>query len=200
VLVTLGVTALRLVGELLHGAPWLFGRLPGGGLALVGISWLPPFVGAWLGARLHRAGLRSPSFERVVGLPILAALVFFGIGEGAERLGRAPTAPSLLLAYGAAALVALLVAVAAWPALARPLVVYALAVRLPVALVMLAAMFWRWGTHYDAPPPGFPEMDVLARWLLTGLLPQMTIWVAYTVALALPFSLLGPSIARRIRV
>jgi hypothetical protein len=42
---------------------------------------------------------------------------------------------------------------------------------------------WKvWGTHYDARTPGFGLTPPLPLWLWTGLLPQATIWVAWTVA------------------
>ena len=41
-LITLGVTLLRLAGELTNGSPTLFSRAVGGGAALVGIIWLVP--------------------------------------------------------------------------------------------------------------------------------------------------------------
>jgi len=57
--------------------------------------------------------------------------------------------------------------------------------RIPVAIVMLFAIFGSWGTHYDALPPNpTPELQSagpLARWFYIGLLPQMTIWIANTV-------------------
>jgi hypothetical protein len=48
--------------------------------------------------------------------------------------------------------------------------------------VMLAAMLGNWGTHYDLPPPDFPPMGPIAKWVLIGLLPQMTIWIWFTIA------------------
>ena len=51
------------------------------------------------------------------------------------------------------------------------------------SLLVMALAIWRsWGTHYDAPPPGFPAPRRWRRWLWTGLLPQTTIWVAFTLA------------------
>ena len=47
---------------------------------------------------------------------------------------------------------------------------------------MLPAMLGNWGTHYDVSPPGFPEMAPLAKWLAIGLLPQMTVWLWFTLA------------------
>jgi hypothetical protein len=47
---------------------------------------------------------------------------------------------------------------------------------------MLAAILGNWGTHYDVAPPNFPAMSPLAKWLLIGLMPQMTIWIWFTIA------------------
>ena len=44
-LLTLGVTLVRLLGERLGWSPFLFSRLPGGGLSPLGITWLAPLVG-----------------------------------------------------------------------------------------------------------------------------------------------------------
>src|SRR3990172_2872512 len=85
----------------------------------------------------------------------------------------------------------------AWPALGQLLVAYAVAARIPVAVVMLFAILAGWGTHYDAPPPVFPAMLPLRRWLWTGLLPQATIWVAYTVVVGMLFGVLGQVVASR---
>ena len=49
-------------------------------------------------------------------------------------------------------------------------------------IVMLFAILGNWGTHYDVPPPNFPEMGPIARSLLIGVLPQLTIWIWFTIA------------------
>ena len=54
-----------------------------------------------------------------------------------------------------------------------------------------------WGTHYDALPPGFPLLAPLGRLVWTGLLPQATIWVAFTLAVGPAFSALGVYLAAR---
>ena len=54
-----------------------------------------------------------------------------------------------------------------------------------------------WGTHYDAPPPGFPVVPPMARWLWTGVLPQMTIWIAWTVVVGMLFGAFGWVVAER---
>jgi hypothetical protein len=195
-LLTLGVTLLRLVGELRGWSPSYFSRLPGGGLAIVGIAWLAPAVGVWLGWRLTRAGVRSPGLASLGGWSAGALLLGLALGYGLERLIHPSWTGTLVLW----ALVAVLVATMSfvtWPALGRPLLVYAAAARLPVALVMALAIWRRWGTHYDAPPPGFPALLPMARWLWTGLLPQTTIWIAFTLAVGMSCSALGVWLASR---
>jgi hypothetical protein len=74
-----------------------------------------------------------------------------------------------------------------WPALGRVLGAYALAARIPVALLMLVAMSANWGTHYELGPPGMPALGLMARWALIGLLPQMTFWIAFTIVVGAIF-------------
>jgi hypothetical protein len=191
------VTILRLVGELREGPPWLFSRLPGGGLAVVGIAWLVPIFGVWFGYRLTRLGHPPPSGTQAVVMPLAAAFAFFLIGGGTERLGLAPTGTVLIAAYAFGAFVAVLLALGGWPELSRVLLAYALAARIPVAMIMLVAILRRWGTHYDAPPPVFPPVSPFRQWLWTGLLPQLTVWVAYTVVVGGLFGVFGRILASR---
>ena len=195
-ILTLGVTALRLVGELRGWSPTYFSRLPGGGLAIVGIAWLAPFVGAYLGWRLTRAGVRSPGVASVAGWPLGALLLGLAIGYGLERVIQPSWTGTLVLWAGVAVLVGMMSFVT-WPALGWPLLVYAAAARLPVVLVMAFAIWKRWGTHYDAPPPGFPALFPMARWLWTGLLPQTTIWIAFTLAVGMMGAAAGVWLAFR---
>jgi hypothetical protein len=189
-LLTLGVTLLRLVGELRGWSPEYFSRLPGGGLSPLGITWLAPFVGLYFGWRLGRAGVASPSPARAFGLPVAALLGGSLIAVLAERMLKTSWTANFTLWAVVAVLVAA-AAFAAWPALGRLLLAYAYAARVPVALVAAAAVWKGWGTHYDVPPPGFPAMPRLSRWLWTGLLPQATIWVAWTVATGAALGALG---------
>ncbi|HET6897491.1 MAG TPA: hypothetical protein VFK70_04050, partial [Vicinamibacteria bacterium] len=39
-----------------------------------------------------------------------------------------------------------------------------------------------WGTHYDVAPPNFPAMSPIAKWLWIGVLPQLTIWMWFTIS------------------
>jgi hypothetical protein len=178
---TLAVTLLRLVGELRGWSPEYWSRLPGGGLSPLGITWLAPLVGAYFGWRLSRAGLPAPHPVVSAGVPVLAALAGVLTAGIAGRLLRTSWTSNLAL-WGVVSVLVAAAVFASWPALGRLLLVYAYAARVPVAVVMAVAIVRHWGTHYDAPPPGFPLMRPTLRWLWIGLLPQATIWVAWTMA------------------
>jgi hypothetical protein len=197
-LLTLGVTLLRLVGELRGWSPEYFSRLPGGGLSPLGITWLAPLVGFYFGWRLERAGARSPSPSRAFGLPA-AALV---LGPLFALLAGRVLKTSWTANFALWAVVSIAVAVAvfsAWPALGRLLLAYAYAARVPVALVMALAISRSWGTHYDVPPPGFPGLPPMRRWVWIALVPQATIWVAWTIATGAIAGALGHLVASRRR-
>jgi len=189
-LLTLAVTVVRLVGELRGWSPEYFSRLPGGGLSPLGITWLAPLVGLYFGWRLGRAGVPCPHPIVVVGLPVLALLGGGLLAALAGRLLKTSWTTNLAL-WGVAAVLVAGVVFAAWPALGRILLAYAYAARIPVAIVMALAVWRSWGTHYDLPPPGFPATFRLRRWLWIGLLPQTTIWVAWTMATGTVFGALG---------
>lgn len=188
---TLAVTVLRLSGELLEWDPRFFSRAPGGGLAVVGIAWLVPFVGFYFGHRLAQAGLGPTSFARAVGLPLTALVLVPILALLAPRLGLGGSATAHLAVWAVVAVIAGGVAFAAWPRLVRTLLAYAVLARVPVVAVMWAATRWGWGTHYDAPPPGFPSLTPTVRWMWTGVLPQLTIWVSWTVVVGALFGALG---------
>jgi len=191
VAVTLGVTLLRLGGELMEWSPRYFSRVAGGGLAVVGITWLVPIVGFYLGYRLGRAGVGPSSLARAAGLPLAALVLAPALAWLGSRLESASTATGLITVWAVASVIAAILAFAAWPRLGAVLVTYAFAARVPVAGIMWLAIQRNWGTHYDAPPPGFPAMTPDSRWLWTGLLPQMTIWVSGTVMVGALFGALG---------
>jgi hypothetical protein len=189
--VTLGVTLLRLTGELMEWSPRLFSRVAGGGLAVVGITWLVPIVGLYFGFMLGRAGVAPSSLTRAAGLPAAALMIGPTLAWLGSRLESASTATGLVTVWAVASLIAAVVAVVAWPRLGGVLAVYALGARLPVAGIMWLAIQHNWGTHYDALPPGFPVMTPPALWLWTGLVPQMTIWVSWTVVVGALCGALG---------
>jgi len=197
-LITLAVTLLRLTGELRHWSPALFNPAPGGGGALVGIAWLVPVFGVYFGLKLARAGLAGPTGP-AIGFALLGLLIMPIGGFTAVKLGMSQQSLALLGVFVVLSIIGGAVAYRGWPALGRVLFAYGLAARVPVALVMLAAMLGSWGTHYDLPPPDFPAMSPIAKWLIIGLAPQMTIWIWFTIAVGALFGAITAAVAGRAR-
>lgn len=50
---------------------------------------------------------------------------------------------------------------------------------------MLVALAIGWGTHYEKGPSNLPAMGVLGTWFWIGALPQLTLWMAFTVIVGL---------------
>ena len=179
---TLAITLLRLMGELQKWSTSLFNPVAGGGGALVGISWLPFLFGPYFAWRLAKQGKGPKSAWKVAGLGLLGFFVSIGFFAAANAMGLGVGAIllSFLVWLGAA-----FIPWKAWPELGRVLLAYGLAARVPVAIVMLIAIYGNWGTHYDVlpqnPPPNLVAMGPLGRWLFIGILPQMTVWIAITM-------------------
>jgi hypothetical protein len=196
--ITLVVTLLRLVGELQNWSSSLFNRDAGGGGAVVGIVWLVPIFGIYFALRLARGGAGPGKLLRAFGLVIVAMVVLPASGAAAGAASLDPFGIPTLFVFGVASVVAIVVAFVAWPELGRVLIAYGLAARIPVAIVMLIAIFANWGTHYDVPPtPDFPEMAPLVKWFWIGFLPQMTVWIAFTVVVGMLFGLIAVAIVHR---
>jgi hypothetical protein len=194
-LVTLAVTALRLTGELMGWSSLLYNRAAGGPGSLIGIVWLVPVFGFWFGWRLTRAGQGPGHAGRAAGYALLAVLAGAALGFAGAALDAGPV---VVCAFFVASVVAsVLLASRGWPALARVLLAYGLAARIPVALLMLAAIYGNWGTHYDVLPPGFDaSYGPFARWVQIGLVPQLTIWIGFTVGVGGLLGALAASLAR----
>lgn len=194
--ITLAVTFLRLVGELQHWpSPW-FKTEAGGGLAIVGIAWLPFIFGPYFALKLRDAGMVSKGAGKTVGIIVLGIVILVAGGfllgapmvkfPGHEILGL------VLIA------VAGLMPLAAWPALTKTLIAYGYAARIPVAIVMFFALRGQWGTHYDALPPNYNgPAGFLALYVTIGLVPQLLIWIAYTVLLGGLAGAIATAVARR---
>jgi hypothetical protein len=195
--ITLAVTLLRLVGELLGWSPLLFNRSAGGGGALVGIVWLVPIFGAYFGWKLARAGSGPGGIGRALGLTILALALVPVLALLAAQMGIQQNSFTFFGIFVVGSIAALLIGLRAWPALGRTLFNYGLAARIPVVLVMLVAILGDWGTHYDVAPPDFPEMSPLAKWFMIGLVPQLTLWIAFTVVVGALFGIAAAALARR---
>ena len=192
---TLGITVLRLTGELLGWMPTLFNRSVGGGAAIVGIIWLVPVFGAYFGYRLASQALGPPAFLRAVGwdlaaLAVLASFLVLGFS-------RPVASPSQFLAIGLGSWGAIAVASRGWPLLVGTLLRYGLLARVPVTVVILLGIVGDWRTHYDTAPAGLPEMDAFARWIAIGVIPQLTLWMAVTVVFGLLVTVPAAALARR---
>ena len=194
--ITLGITLLRLFGELQGWSPRLFSREAGGGGALVGISWLVPIFGVWFGWKIARGG-SVPKLGRALGLTLVAFVLMPALGFAAHAAGFPEVSLRTFALYVVGSIVGAVLGFRAWPALGRTLLAYAFAARVPVALVMLFAIFGSWGTHYDVAPPGLPPMAPFSKWVLIGLLPQMTIWIWFTVVVGGLFGIGAAALARR---
>jgi hypothetical protein len=196
--ITLAVTLLRLVGELQRWSPTFFNRSAGGGGAIVGIVWLVPIFGIYFALRLARAGEGPGKVLRALGLVLLALVLLPVVGAVAGAAGADPQSLTMLVFLAVVSIVAVWVAFRAWPELGRVLIAYGVAARVPVAIVMLIAILGDWGTHYDVPPsPSFPQMAPLAKWFWIGLVPQLTIWIAFTVVVGMLFGLGAAAVIRR---
>src|SRR5262245_19971258 len=198
-LVTLGVTLLRLVGELMHWSPVLFNRSAGGGGAIVGIAWLVPVFGIYFAVKLAAGGEVPSSLGAAIGYALLGALLVPVAGFTASKLGAGSQSFTTFGVFIVASIAGAIIAWRGWPALGRTLLAYGLAARIPVAIVMLIAMLGDWGTHYDVAPPNFPAMGPFQKWLLIGLLPQMTIWIWYTIAAGALFGGIALAVTGRAR-
>ena len=193
-LVTLAITLLRLIGELQNWSPALFNKSAGGGGALVGISWLIVVFGFYFGWRLAQMGHAPASAGKVAGTSLLVVLIVGGASYLAGRISQ----NAFFGAFIVGSVLAVVLTKKLWPALWQTLLAYAFAARIPVAIVMLAAILGNWGTHYDVPPPNFPDTySPLMKWVLIGLVPQMTIWIYLTVVGGLFFGGIAATVARK---
>ena len=196
--ITLAVTILRLTGELNGWSPLLFNSDAGGGAAIVGIAWLVPIFGVYFALRLARSGGAPTSAGRVLAYAAggLAAAVAIIIG-GSLLVGEAY--PVAMLVPAVAGIVGMSIVCRGWCALGRILFYYALAARIPVILITLLAVVGDWGTHYDAVPPGFPEMSAMGKFFWSGVVPQLTVWVAYTMVVGALFGGIAVAVTSRRR-
>jgi len=185
-LITLAVTILRVVGELEHWTKLFFNPSAGGGGALIGIAWLPFIFGPYFAVKLVGAGQAPASKGKAIGWAVGALVVTVG----GAFVGFSPPESTTKMFIGY-----LIIAVAGalefpgWPALAKTLLAYAYAARIPVALLMFFAIQSHWGTHYDVLPPKYTgPTDFWGQYFFIAFLPQMVFWVTYTMVMG---SLLG---------
>jgi len=183
-LITLAVTLLRLTGELMNWSPALFNKRAGGGGALIGIAWLVPIFGFYFARQLMKENDYPAGIGRVFGFSFLGIAVYAGLLVLAFQFLQ--TNVWLLAISGVVGAAAgLFIARKAWPALFSTLFAYGLAARVPVIIIMFIAIMNNWGTHYDVSPPNFTEMAPFAKWVVIGLIPQLTIWMIFTVGIGM---------------
>ena len=188
-IITLVVTLLRLVGELQHWPTSLFNREPGGMGSIIGITWLAFIFGAYFAVKLARTGEDVPKAGRVIGFALLGAVIFAG-GLFAFELNA--VVGVVLIAAGGA------VPFLGWRKLAKVLLAYGYAARIPVAILMYFAMRGNWGTHYDAFPPGFPQdTPFWTKYIRFAAVPQLVSWITFTLIMGSLFGGIALALARR---
>jgi hypothetical protein len=179
-IITLFVTCLRLLGELMGWNEALFGRGAGGGGSLIGIAWLVPIFGVYFGWKLTKAGTPARSAGKLIGLSILSFAILAAVTAGFTYLDLGiPT--FALIVISLVSIVVMFLVKSPWPELFGTLICYGFAARIPVIVIMFLAIMGNWGTHYDSPPPDMEGMSWFSEWVITGVIPQATVWIWYTV-------------------
>jgi hypothetical protein len=197
-LITLAVTVLRLVGELQHWSESFFNRTMGG--SLIGITWLPPFVGVYFALKLAQSGNAPKSYMRAIGYSVLGTLVLVICAFAPSKLGIEHGFYDRLIYGWSFFVLSALITLRGWPELFKALLAYGIAARVPVAIIMFFAFRGHWGTHYDAVPPDVPALGLAAKYLWLGFFPQLTLWVAFTILAGMLFGTLTAGIRRLVRI
>lgn len=187
-LIAIAVTIVRLFGELSGGSSAFFGREAGGQASIVGIVWLIPIFGVYFAIKLVRGAHAPERAGRVIGFALLGLVVAVAIIVPVFAFTGDPAAGISLgaaivqqLGVAVASLVAILILRKAWPAFFRTILGYAFASRVPVVVVTGIALAGNLATHYNAAPPGYPEMGFLGKFIMLAVIPQMTFWIMVTV-------------------
>jgi hypothetical protein len=201
-LITLGITILRLVGELQHWpAPW-FNTSMGGGRAIIGISWLPLIFGPYFAFKLAGTG-EGPSSAGKAIILALAGLVVLIAGGVVVGVGETHSGALTILGF-AVTLAAAFIPGRGWPDLGSALLAYAFAARFPVLVVMFCALRGNggqgWGTHYDALPARYAQATFATKFFDEAVLPQMCAWIGYTVIVGALIGTIAVAIGHRSRV
>jgi hypothetical protein len=132
------------------------------------LSWAPTFFSREAGG----AGAIVGIVWLVPIFGVYFALKLLRLGHGPDSVGRAIGIP--VLAF-------LLVPATIFVAMKIPLPSRIAVLGVGCIVALLVAILANWGTHYELGPPGFPEMAAIPKWFWIGLLPQLTLWMAFTV-------------------
>ena len=190
--ISLAITLLRFFGEREAWNPQFFSRQPGGGGALLGITWLVLPFGFWFGRCLAKNGQRPSTTGKalllhVIGIAIVAAVFFasFKVTDDWRLRGYISNA---------GAVAAGLLALVAWRSAWFTLVGYGLLARIPVIVVQYLSVTNGWDNHFAKGPPGSDPADVL--FLLT--MAQSFFWpFGFTTLVGGVFAILGAATVRR---
>ena len=183
VLLTVGVAVARFLGEVQGWIP----TASGGGLHLLGISWLPFVFGPLFARRLMREG-RGPRVARwravaIVGLLALVGVVSWQFAPLADAQPGPETAAATSTALRTSFTACLVVAagmVVTWWRLAWTLVCYAVPVRLTVILLTWIAKTADYDTHYTKFGTTGEQHD-LAKTMAMASVAQLGFWVPFAV-------------------
>ena len=139
-----------------------------------------------------------PRLAKAFGWVVLALVVNTALAAGSFALfPKSP--PAQLAVFGVGSWIAIAIARSAWPALWRVLLLYGLAARIPVVVVMFLAIFLGWDSHYAKPRPDFPPMGPWGLFAWTALLPQMSFWIYLTVVGGILFGAIAVGMRRLVR-
>ena len=194
--ISIAVTVLRLVGELLHWPKPLVNS-DVCGKAILGVIWLVPIFGIYFAVRLFHAG----DTPQRLGRPLLLAISGLALKLAGTFLmeSRAMTyAPRLSMNFIVTVIGVVLSAIA-WPTLAEVLLAYGYLSRIPVAIVQYLAMRGRWGTHYDALDPGFPAIGFWPTFLRVSFVPNIFFMETYTVIVGTLVGIATVAVLGRVR-
>lgn len=190
--VSLAITLLRFFGEREGWDPRFFSRQPGGGGALLGITWLVLPFGFWFGRRLAKNGKRPAT----TGKALLLHLIGIALVAGVFFVGFKVTDDWRVRGYinNAGAVAAGLLALVAWRSAWFTLVCYGVLARIPVLVVQYFSVTNGWDNHFAKGPPGAEPGDVL--FLLT--MAQSFFWpFGFTTLVGGIFAILGAASVRR---
>src|SRR5215469_3307785 len=176
--ISIAVTALRLVGELLHWPKPLVNS-DVCGKAILGVVWLVPIFGIYFAVKLFHAGNAPQRFVWPMVL-VISALALKLAGTFLMESHGMTYVPRLSMNF-IVTLIGLVLSAVAWPTLSKALLVYGYLSRIPVAIVQYLAMRGHWGTHYDALDPGFPPIGFWPTFLRVSFVPNIFFMEAYTV-------------------
>jgi len=191
-LLTLGVTLLRLTGELRGWpSPW-FNKDNG----LVGITqFLPESFGIYFAWRLWKAGLRTNRISRAFALGLLG-VVLNEVVERAVFPHFDMSIFTMLLILWAVAVLSAFLQYLGWPALFKALTLYGFGARIPVVIITFFALRGHWGTHYDY-LSGPSKLDFWPRFFWFGFFEELIYWVSFTVAVGALAGSVAAAIANR---